>query len=141
MLVDHGSRRAEANAQLERVAERLRHRLPGWIVRAAHMELASPSVDEAVAACAAEGAGEIVIHPYFLAPGSHGAVDVPELARRAALRHPDVSIRVTEPLGFDERLLDVILERIGGTAAQAPAAGSGSATTADDPGPRSRRRG
>ncbi len=115
VLVDHGSRRAEANAQLERVAERLRARLPGWIVCAAHMELASPSVDQVVEACVADGAAEIVIHPYFLASGSHGAVDVPELARLAALRHPGVSVRVTEPLGFDERLLEVILERIGET--------------------------
>jgi sirohydrochlorin ferrochelatase len=113
VLVDHGSRRAEANAQLERVAERLRARLPGWIVRAAHMELADPSLEQAVDACVAEGAAEIVVHPYFLTPGSHGVVDVPELARRAALRHSGVSVRVTEPLGFDERLLDVILERIG----------------------------
>ena len=113
VLVDHGSRRAEANAQLERVAERLRARLPDWIVSAAHMELASPSVEAAVEACVAEGAEEIVIHPYFLAPGSHGTVDVPELARRAALRHPNVSVRVTEPLGLDERLVDLVLERIG----------------------------
>jgi sirohydrochlorin ferrochelatase len=112
VLVDHGSRRPEANAQLEAVAERVRARLPDWIVRAAHMELAPPSIDDAVAACAAKGAREIVLHPYFLGPGAHSTHDIPALARAAAARHPGVSVRVTAPLGLDERIVDVVLARV-----------------------------
>jgi sirohydrochlorin ferrochelatase len=111
VIVDHGSRRAEANAQLEAVADLVRARLPGWIVRAAHMELASPSVDEAIDACVADGATEIVVHPYFLAPGNHSAVDIPVLARRAGERHPGASVRVTEPLGLDERIAEIVVAR------------------------------
>lgn len=111
VLVDHGSRRAEANAQLERVSALVQERLPDWIVRAAHMELAAPSVDEAVDACVASGATEIIVHPYFLAPGNHSAVDIPALARRAHDRHPGVALHVTEPLGVDERIAEVVVER------------------------------
>lgn len=112
VLVDHGSRLPEANAVLEEVAALLRRRVPDRIVRVAHMELAPPTLAEAVAACVAEGAGEIVVHPYFLAPGAHATRDVPAQAEAAARRHPGVSIRVSAPLGAHEGLVDAILARV-----------------------------
>jgi sirohydrochlorin ferrochelatase len=112
LLVDHGSRRAEANLVLERVAELLRRRAPARIVRVAHMDLAEPTVQDGVDACVAAGAREIVIHPYFLTPGDHVTRDIPALAEVAARRHPGVSVRVSEPLGVHEALVDAILDRI-----------------------------
>lgn len=111
VLVDHGSRRAEANASLEEVAELVRAAAPGRLVRCAHMELAPPALADAVADCAREGAREIVVVPYFLAPGSHSTRDIPRLAREAAARHPGVSVRVAEPLGVHPALAEVVLER------------------------------
>jgi sirohydrochlorin ferrochelatase len=112
LLVDHGSRSAAANRVVATVARRLARRLPGRVVRFAHMELAAPTIDEAVAACAAAGAAEIVVHPFFLAPGVHSRRDVPRLAREAARRH-GVRVRVSPPLGVHDLLVDVILARIG----------------------------
>ncbi len=112
LLVDHGSRRAEANAVLDRVAERVRRRRPGWIVHAAHMELAPPTLAEAFDACVAEGATEIVVHPYFLAPGRHSTDDIPRLVREASRRYPDVRVRISEPLGLHDRVVDAVLDRV-----------------------------
>jgi len=114
VLVDHGSRHAEANAVLDGIAALLRARLPDRLVRVAHMELAPPSVAEAVEACVADGAREIVVHPYFLAPGAHAARDVPAQAEAAAARHPGVSLRVTAPLGVHEGIVDAIVARLEG---------------------------
>jgi sirohydrochlorin ferrochelatase len=113
LLVDHGSRAASANRVVAALARKLAKRLPGWIVRFAHMELAAPTIAEAVDACVAAGAREIVVHPYFLAPGRHSTRDVPALARAAARRHRGVRIRVTAPLGTHDGLVDVVLDRIG----------------------------
>lgn len=112
VLIDHGSRRAEANAMLDAVAEALRRRVPERIVAVAHMELAPPSLADAVETCVAAGAREIVVHPYFLAPGAHATRDIPEQAAAVAARHPDVSLRVSEPLGVHEGLIDAILARV-----------------------------
>jgi sirohydrochlorin ferrochelatase len=112
LLVDHGSRRPEANAQLEALAERLRRRVPDQVVAIAHMELAEPTVAQGLAACVAAGAAEIVVHPYFLGPGSHTTHDIPRLVAEAAGRHPGVSVRVSEPLGLHEKIVDVVLERV-----------------------------
>ncbi|MFP6605554.1 MAG: CbiX/SirB N-terminal domain-containing protein [Myxococcota bacterium] len=112
LLVDHGSRRAEANAQLESIAQQLRERDPERIVRIAHMELASPTIDEGLANCVEAGATEIVVHPYMLAPGRHSREDIPALAARAAAAHPGITVRVSEPLGVHEKLIDVVLSRV-----------------------------
>jgi sirohydrochlorin ferrochelatase len=112
VLVDHGSREATANAVVEDVAAALRARLPGRIVEVAHLELAAPGIPEAIARCVARGAREIVVQPFFLAPGRHSGRDVPRLVDEAAVRHPGVSIALGEPLGAHPALVDALLDRI-----------------------------
>ena len=121
LLVDHGSRRAEANEQLEALADLVRARLRDHFVLGAHLELATPSVAEGIDACVGAGATEIVIHPFFLAPGRHSSEDLPRLAREAGERHRSVSIRLGPCLGLHPGLVDAVLERI----AQAERPGSG----------------
>jgi sirohydrochlorin ferrochelatase len=111
LLVDHGSRRGEANAQLEAVAEALRPRAGGAHVRIAHLEIAEPSLAAAIDACAAEGVAEIVLVPWFLGPGHHTTTDIPEQAAAAARRHAGLRVRIADPLGVHDKLLDVLLER------------------------------
>lgn len=112
LIVDHGSRLPEANELLLAVAERVRERLPERLVRTAHLDLVEPRIPAAIDACAAEGAQEIIVAPWFLSPGAHSARDLPQIAEEAARRHPGVRIACAEPLGLDARLVDVLLERI-----------------------------
>lgn len=113
LLVDHGSRREEANAVVGEIAELIRKAAPECIVRIAHMELAAPTVAEAIAACATEGADEIVVHPYFLGPGTHTTRDIPRQVREAGARHPTLEIRISDPLGPHPKIAEVVLERVG----------------------------
>ncbi len=116
LLVDHGSRQAAANELLEQIGGLVRARRPDLVVELAHMEIATPSLEEGVAACISAGAREIVIHPYFLAPGLHTQHTIPELVAKSAARHPDVALRISQPLGLHEKLLDVVIERFDETA-------------------------
>lgn len=112
LLVDHGSRREEANAVLVRVAEMIR-RLSGFpVVHYAHMEIAEPTISQGFDACVADGARQIIVHPYFLAPGAHYNEDIPRLVAEAAAKHPEVHWTITEPLGIHPKLCEVVLERI-----------------------------
>jgi len=115
LLVDHGSRRKLANEQLERMAELVAERVPDTIVHIAHMEIAEPDIAHGVDACVADGASEIVVHPFFLAPGNHSTNDIPRLVRETAARHPGLRVRVSEPLGPHPKLVDVILDRVDAT--------------------------
>ena len=112
VLVDHGSRAAAANRVVATLARKLRRRLPDCIVHFAHLELAAPTIAEAIDACVAEGAREIVVHPYFLAPGLHSTRDVPALARAAASKHRGVRVRISAPLGVHDALVDVVIARV-----------------------------
>lgn len=113
LLVDHGSRLEVANSLLPEVAERVRAGTPpGTIVHHAHMEMASPTIDEGIDACVKAGATEILVHPYFLGPGNHSMNDIPRLVQESARRHSGLRTIITEPLGLHPKLIEVVLERI-----------------------------
>jgi sirohydrochlorin ferrochelatase len=112
LLVDHGSSRSEANAVLVRIAEIIRDRSDFDMVHYAHMEIAEPTIAQGFDACVAGGAQEIVVHPYFLAPGSHYSEDIPRLVAEAAAKHPAVRWTITEPLGIHPKLCEVVMERV-----------------------------
>ena len=112
LLVDHGSRRTEANALLDAIAAMVAARLPDAIVRCAHMDLAEPDIAQGIAACVEAGADSIVVHPYFLGPGNHTTEDIPRLVRAAADEHPGVDVSISQPLGLHDKLVDVILDRV-----------------------------
>jgi sirohydrochlorin ferrochelatase len=112
VLVDHGSREPAANAVLDQLAVLLRARFPEHSIHVAHMEHGPPFLSDAIAACRAEGAREIIVHPYFLTPGRHSVQDIPRLVAEAAAGVPKLTVRVTEPLGVHEGIVDAICDRI-----------------------------
>jgi sirohydrochlorin ferrochelatase len=112
LLVDHGSRRAEANALLDEVADQVRKRAAETIVEVAHLEIAEPDIGKGIDVCVDQGATQIIVHPFFLAPGRHTSEDIPAEVERAAQRHPNAQIRISEPLGSHAAIIDVILDRV-----------------------------
>lgn len=112
LIVDHGSRKPEAHVHLLWVAEQVRRRRPGLPVYVAHMELATPSIAQAIDSCAADGIDDLLVHPFFLVPGLHAADDVPRLVEAAALAHPRLRVRVTEPSGSVAGIADLILATV-----------------------------
>jgi sirohydrochlorin ferrochelatase len=112
LIVDHGSRREESNDLLKKIAEMMQDRFGLSIVHYAHMELGRPTIQQGFDACVADGAEEVIVHPYFLGPGGHVTTDIPALVKQAANRHPGIAFRITEPLGIHTKIGEVILERI-----------------------------
>ncbi len=112
LILDHGSRRPEAHDHLEQLAARVRERAPSLRVYIAHLEIARPSLEEAVDQAVAAGVSDFTIYPLFLAPGRHLREDVPAQVRRATARHPELKIRVTEPLGCMPELADLIIRAL-----------------------------
>jgi sirohydrochlorin ferrochelatase len=114
LLIDHGSKRAEANHMLECMANLVQHMVgAGAVVRAAHMELAGPTIAQGLAACVAAGATDVTCFPYMLSPGRHSTSDIPRLVAEAAAAFPGVAYRVTPAFGVHEKLGELILLRAG----------------------------
>lgn len=111
LLIAHGSRRPEANADLEFVAAAMRERGRFAVVRVAYLELAAPTIADGAAACVADGATAVVLLPYFLSAGVHVRQDLTAARDELAARFPEVAFRLAEPLGLHPLLLDVVDER------------------------------
>jgi sirohydrochlorin ferrochelatase len=111
LLIAHGSRRAEANADLERLAAALRAAGPYPQVEVAYLELAEPPIPAGGAACVAAGATRVILAPYFLSPGVHVRDDLTAARDELAERFPEVMFRLAEPLGGHPLLMKVVLER------------------------------
>jgi sirohydrochlorin ferrochelatase len=111
LLIAHGSRNPEANADLDHLAEGLRQR-GHPLVQTAFLELAEPDIDSGAARCVEQGAERVVLVPYFLSPGVHVRRDLTAARDRLAERFPGVELRLAEPLGRHPLLLDVVEARI-----------------------------
>jgi sirohydrochlorin ferrochelatase len=114
LLIDHGSRRREANEMMDCMANLVQAMAgAGVVVRYAHMELAEPSISAGVRSCVEAGATELVVFPYMLSPGKHSTGDIPRLVGQAAAAYPALDVRVTGAFGVHEKLAELILGRAG----------------------------
>lgn len=111
LLIAHGSRHAEANADLLHTATELQRRGGFTAVEASFLELAEPDIEQGGACCVAKGAECVVLLPYFLSAGVHVRRDLTAARERLGRRFPEVDFRLAEPLGRHPLLLDVVLER------------------------------
>lgn len=111
LLIAHGSRQEEANADLHHVVQALRTRGDYAIVEGSFLELAEPSIEQAAERCVAQGAERVVLLPYFLSAGVHVRRDLRDIQGRLAARFPTVQFHLAEPLGRHPLLLDVVAER------------------------------
>jgi sirohydrochlorin ferrochelatase len=111
LLIAHGSRRPEANADLEHVAAALGARGRYPIVQPSYLELAEPDIETGGVQCVEQGATDVILLPYFLSPGKHVVEDLTAARDRLAKRLPTVRFVLAEPLGRHPLLLDVLEER------------------------------
>jgi len=113
----HGTRSAAGRAVVRAVVEDVRRLRPGLDVREAFVDVQEPAVGEAVAAAVAGPAGPgapvaAVVAPLLLSTGVHVRHDI----GAAVAGLPAVA---AEPLGPDDRLAGILVERL--TAAGATA--------------------
>ena len=112
LIIDHGSRRPDANRVIRQVAKMVREKSYFLIVQHAHMELAEPTIQQGFELCVAARVDTIVVQPYFLGPGRHSTIDIPRIVGEVAQKHPQVTIRLSDPLGPHPKMAELILERI-----------------------------
>jgi sirohydrochlorin ferrochelatase len=114
LLIDHGSKREEANEMLACVRGMVQEQAgPDVLVGYAHMELAEPTIEQGIAECVKRGATEIVAFPYMLSPGKHSTRDIPRMIDDVKPKFPGVTFSVTSAFGVHEKLGEVVLERAG----------------------------
>lgn len=111
LLIAHGSRRAEANADLFALAERLAAAGDYPIVQASFLELAEPDILAGGGLCVARGARRVLMVPYLLSEGVHLRHDLAAARDELARRHPGIEFRLGPALGPHPLLDRLVAER------------------------------
>ena len=112
VLIAHGSRLEAANAEIRALAQKLEARLKHPVI-GAFLELAEPSIPDAVDLALREGPHEILILPYFLTQGRHVQEDIPAILAEKARAYPETPLRLLPYLGSQDSILD-LLESLAG---------------------------
>jgi len=112
LLMGHGSRVAEANHALYAVAEMVKAQAGYEIVEVSFREQHQPNIQQGINACVAQGAGRILLYPYFLYAGAHVLEDLPEEINLAKQRHPGLEMILGRPLGVHPKLAEIVCERV-----------------------------
>lgn len=110
LLIAHGSRRQEANDDLEYLADKLRRLGRYSFVQTSFLELTQPTIVEGGTCCAAN-AKRVVMLPYFLSPGVHARDDMITARNDLALRFPDVEFLLAQPLGRHPLMVEIVAQR------------------------------
>lgn len=112
VLIAHGSRRQASNTQIMELGASLQDSVKDHfqVVETGFLEIASPSVAEAIESCIDNGATYITVVPYFLSAGRHVAEDIPAIVAQVARKHETVTINITEHVGAAEAMPGLILE-------------------------------
>ena len=134
VLVGHGSRLPYSKELLVKLAEKVKERNIFPIVEIGLMEFNEPTIPQAVKKAIEQGAKKIIVVPVFLAHGIHTTRDIPKLLglideeehehshghhhhhhhhhTDEKLEIPeDVEIIYREPIGADDRIVDIIVDR------------------------------
>lgn len=108
LLVAHGSRRESANQEVTELAARLNSAVEFAAVSTAFLELAEPSIPDAIDQAVLGGAKRIVIMPYFLSEGRHVGEDIPNIVSASQLKYDDCEIKMTPYLGQSPVMVEVL---------------------------------
>ncbi|HND51583.1 MAG TPA: CbiX/SirB N-terminal domain-containing protein [Pirellulaceae bacterium] len=111
LLVGHGTRYRLGQDEFLATVRQIAERLPDWLVQPGFLELAEPTLDEAVERLVEAGATDCVVTPLLLFAAGHAKRDVPELIESARQRYPHVNFRQAGHLGCEPRLLALSLRR------------------------------
>ncbi len=115
IIAAHGSRREASNEEIRQLAAALRSQGGDRFDLIAHafLEIAEPSIPDAIGVAVEAGAQDVVVLPYFLSAGRHVASDIPDEIALAQRRHPGVRMRVTPYLGSAPEIAELVLSLTG----------------------------
>lgn len=112
LYICHGSRVKKGQQAALAFIEKTMETEAAPIQQACFLELAEPSIAEGVARCIAQGATEIIAIPFLLLRAGHANVDIPTELQEVMMNYPDTPIYYGDPIGVDERMIHVLIERL-----------------------------
>lgn len=111
LLVGHGTRDDRGVAEFLQLAQMVTSRLPDVAVEAGFLELASPTISDALQRLVDRGVNDVVVVPLLLFAAGHAKQDIPNEVGNAAASFCHLKVRQAEPLGCHKQILAASAER------------------------------
>ncbi|MFQ3545150.1 sirohydrochlorin chelatase [Halobacillus rhizosphaerae] len=112
LYVSHGSRVEEAKKQAENFIQSVQSDVNVPLQQICFLEIVNPGIPEGVERLVNAGADEIAVIPVLLFAAGHYYKDIPEEIDQLRDIYPHVTFTYGKPLGVQERLIDIMAERI-----------------------------
>lgn len=114
LILAHGSRVEATKQTINQVVEMVRGKITDMPIQIAYMEFCEENIEHGIKSLVEKGVTEIKAVPYFLFEGIHIKEDIPEEIGEILKAYPDVKLEMGHTLGVDERLTDILVDRIRG---------------------------
>lgn len=112
LILAHGSRAKKTQDTLDAVVSMVRSKLPDQLIEVAYMEFCDVNIEKGLTMLIEKGIKNIKVVPYFLFEGIHIKEDIPTEIAAFLANHKDITVTMGETLGVDERLADILVDRI-----------------------------
>ena len=109
LLIGHGSKDPNAKTSLQYVVDGLQDSYRN--VSLCWLEIEEPNIKQGMDACAKNNPNVLIIVPYFLHRGAHVKRDIYEDLNPAMEKSRIKTIFITDHLGTDVKLIDLVIER------------------------------
>lgn len=109
LVIGHGSKDPNAKISLKYIVEELRKTYRN--VENCFLEIEEPNIEQGVETCASKKPQVLVIVFYFLHEGAHVKTDINADLKPALERFDLKKALITQHLGTDEKMIDLIIER------------------------------
>ncbi|SDO58103.1 sirohydrochlorin chelatase [Alkalicoccus daliensis] len=120
LYVSHGSRVEKTKVEAMEFMESVQKRVDVPLQETAFLELAAPDIAEGFTKLAEQGATKIAVVPVLLMSAGHYYEDIPEELAKVKKNYPDIKVTYGRPLGVQERLVEVLIDRIHETGRDVP---------------------
>ena len=109
LLIGHGSKDPNAKTSLQYVVDGLQDSYRN--VSLCWLEIEEPNIKQGIDICAKNNPNVLIIVPYFLHRGAHVKRDIYEDLNPAMEKSGIKNIFITDHLGTDDKLIDLVIER------------------------------
>ena len=109
LVIGHGSKDPNAKMSIKYVVDELGHTYRN--VDYCFLEIEEPNIEQGIEACKKREPEVLVVVFYFLHEGAHVKTDINADLRPALENHKLKKVLITQHIGTDQRMIDLIIER------------------------------
>jgi len=112
LILAHGSKRTETERILNSLTDKVKKKIGESLVYAAYLQFSEQNLEAGIDYLVKKDATKIKVIPMFLFDGVHVTEDIPNEVNEIKRKYPGIEIKISRHLGDDDRIADIIADRI-----------------------------